>query len=494
MGLRETIGAALGGNDWDTIAAWLRDHYLESRGEKARMDAALKRERCYNGNAHDDMAEFIDHVFKHHEVRKLRKDFLPVGGFLNVIRRVVNEKATVYNEPARRMVDAASMPAYRDLVDATRLDEVMREANRRLVLDEDVMLSYRVRVNNGVSEPVIDVLGPGHFWVLCDPRDPTRVIGRIIKTTPMLRKPDLSLPHFYCEAEDVGFQIDGNRRVIVESIKPLAYGSTWLLLSATPPSARGSVLAENPSNDLVSAHFATWFVNLCLLKEAKSATLQVALSGDTSKVPVGQMSDTEGDIHLGEGVTVTQIDRSMDLAMFRDVSDFVLERTGAAHGLPPSVLHHRDSSSGSEIHLRRIPLRELRRQQIMIMRQAEHRLAEIMARVNAVEAPQYAFNASSWSIDFGEVEQPLTEAERDSVFENRRRLLLTNTADEIMRRDPDVITEQQALDKLKANVKVEVERVGLTQALSAMDGSASSGPDDPTAKDNGQQGIESQRQ
>jgi hypothetical protein len=365
----------------------------------------------------------------------------------------------------------------------------MREANRRLVLDEDVMLSYRVRQHDTGPEPVLDVIGPGKFWILCDPLDPTRVIGRIIDTTPTLRKADAGLPHYHVEAGDVQFQLDGNKRVIVESAAPLPYGHTWLLVSTTPPSARGSSLAKNPSADLVGAHFSTWFANLCLLKETKSATVQVLLTGDTSATALGQMADTEGDVHLGEGVTATQINRNMDLSLFRDVSDFVLERMGAGHGLPPSVLHHRDSSSGSEIHLRRIPLRELRRQQIMVMRRAERQLAQIMARVNASEAPQYAFDASQWAIDFGEVEQPLTESERDQVFETRRRLLLTDTAEELMRRNPDIKTPDEAMAQVLTHVGREVERVSMTQVLSEMNGSTSSAPEDPTPQDNGAQGL-----
>jgi hypothetical protein len=220
-----------------------------------------------------------------------------------------------------------------------------------------------------------------------------------------------------------------------------------------------------------------------LVKESKSATKQLAVTGDTSTATLGQSSDTETELVLPEGVTTSSIDRGMDLAQFRDNADHILERAAANHGLPPSVLHHRDSSSGQEIHLRRIPLRELRRQRIPVMRGVERDLADLQARINASELPEYTFAIEGWRIDFGEVQQPLTEAEQDAVFEKRRQLGVTDTIEELMRRNPD-LTSEQAEEVLKKHIAVETNRVFLMRSLQAMSGAMGTATPDAPKRDN----------
>jgi hypothetical protein len=168
----------------------------------------------------------------------------------------------------------------------------------------------------------------------------------------------------------------------------------------------------------------------------------------------------------------------MDLKQFRDNADHALERAGANYGLPPSVLHQSDASSGAEVHLRRTPLRELRRERILVLRDVEQQIAEIQSAVNANDLPEYAFDATGWSIDFGEVQQPLSETESDTVFENRRRLGLTNTLDEIRKRNPDLSTDKQAEDVLKRNVEIETLRIEIMRALMALSGSMGASTED----------------
>ena len=140
---------------------------------------------------------------------------------------------------------------------------------------------------------------------------------------------------------------------------------------------------------------------------------------------------------------------------------------------------------------RRTPLRELRSQQIPVMRRYERRLAEVQSMVNAIDLPAFAFGIDGWGIDFGEVQQPLTEQERDAVFEKRRQLLLTSTVEEERRRNPDLKDDGEAMERIRQRVTDEVMRVVLTQRLQQLNGGTSAVPGDPTPADNGAAGLAS---
>jgi hypothetical protein len=256
-----------------------------------------------------------------------------------------------------------------------------------------------------------------------------------------------------------------------------------VLASLRPASAKGRLLDESPAADLVAAHETIWFQNVLLVKESKSANKQTYTSGDVSSAAMGQSADTERETILPEGVTVQAVDRGMDLAQFRENADHVLERAAANHGLPPSVLHQRDASSGAEIHLRRVPIRELRRERILVMRQIERQIAMVQSAVNVNDLPEFAFKMDGWGVDFGEVQQPLTEMESDQVFEKRRQLGLTNTLEEIRHRNPDLRSDAEAEAVLKSNIATETKRIALMRELQALSGSMGSSTEDIVQRD-----------
>jgi hypothetical protein len=483
MGLREIIGLSHGGvpSDWSFVSKFLRERYINNKTEIARRSAAQKRDAYYEGRGDEHIETLIDAAFKDPETRRLRKAMIPWGKSNNVLRRVSSELATVYSEPARRRI-AGDVEAYQRLAELANVDAAMRTLDEKLVYHEDVWLQYRVRKDD--ASPVIDVISPASFWAVADPTDATRLVAVILDQTPDGDAP-AHVPHYRVWCADETFQLDKAGIFITDSYQPSPLGRLPGVLATTrPPTFKGRLLAEAPAADLTAAHEAIWFINVLLVKETKSANNQTYVSGDTSAATVGQTSDTESEAVLPEGVTVQAVDRGMDLQQFIDTANYILESAAANHGLPPSVLHQRDAASGAEIHLRRIPIRELRKKRIPIMRRIERDLAEIQALINKSDLPAYAFSVEGWGIDFGEVQQPLTEIEQDQVFEERRRLGLTNTLEEIRKRNPDVANDGEALKLLQGNIIVETKRVEFMQGLMARNGSAGQDtPDVPTAQD-----------
>jgi hypothetical protein len=475
MGIRETLGMGAPVS-WTYVGEYLRDTYIKNTNEMARRSDALKREAYYEGGGDEYIKRFIYLAFEDALVRKLRSDLVGQAKWNNVLRRVAHELATVYSEPAkRRVTDDEKYQAFLEILDS---DTVMREVDQKLVIHNDVWIQYRVRKETG--EPVLDVVTPAGFWAVCHLQDQTQLMAIVLDQTPARVTRVTPCYRVWTAAET--FMLDSECRVIVSTVEPNALGRLpGVLASMRPPTAKGQLLDSSPAADLCAAHETIWFQNVLLVKESKSANKQTYTTGDVSSAPMGQSSDTERETILPEGVTVQAVDRGMDLAQFRENADHILERAAANHGLPPSVLHQRDASSGAEIHLRRIPLRELRRKRIPIMRRVERQLAEIQAAVNANDLQEFAFSTDGWGIDYGEVQQPLTEMEASQVFEQNRRLGLTNTLDEILKRNPDLKSDDAALEVLKRNVGVETIRVVLMKALLAMSGSMGASTEDMNA-------------
>jgi hypothetical protein len=476
MGIRETLGMGTAVS-WTYVGEYLRDHYIKNTDEMVRRDEAKKRDAYYEGGGDEHIKRFIYLAFEDALTRKLRADLVGQAKWDNVLRRVAQELATVYSQaPTRRI--AGDSESYRDFIDLVKQDATLREADKKLALHEDVWIQYRVRKSTGL--PVLDVVTPSMFWAVANPSDQTELMAIVLDQTPP--RVDRATPCFRVWTADETFMLDQQCRVIVKTVEANTLKRLpGVLASLVPASAKGKLLSDSPSADLVAAHESVWFQNVLLVKESKSANKQAYISGDTSSATFGQSSDTEREVVLPEGVTVTVVDRGMDLAPFRDNANHMRERTAANRGIPPSVLDQREASSGAEAHMRNLPLRTLRLERILVLRGVEKEIAEIQSLINANDLPKYAFKTDGWGIDFAEVQQPLTEMESDQVFEKRRQLGLTNTLDEIIRRNPDLKSRKEAEEVLEDNITLETERIRKMKEMLAMSGSMGASTEDVAA-------------
>ncbi|MBP8235985.1 MAG: hypothetical protein KAY22_27220 [Rhizorhabdus sp.] len=453
------------------LGNYLRDNYKNNPAEIERRKQAKKRDDFYAGEGDEYIIGLIAATFQDPENRKMRTALVSHAKWNNVIARVVNEKASVYKLPARRRVNGEPNQArYQALLDAIAMDQLAQAIDRKLALHEDCWVQYRLRVGgDGEVEPTVDVVSPAGFYAVCSPTDKTSLVGVIVDAAPAMVNAPSSMPHYYAVSPDEAFFLDAEMNMIESTLVKPTGGramSGFLATTRLPGTKEsGGLLARAPCADLVAAHESVWFEDVLLLKESTSLNNQTYLTGDLSMAAQGQVADTTREATLPEGVSVQSVNRGVDLSQYRDTADHILERGGANHGLPPSVLHHRDSSSGAEIHLRRIPLHELREERIPFLRRVERRLVTIMAQVNAARLPEFAFDPAGWGIDFAEVQQPLTEDERDRVFENRRRLLMTDTIEEERRRNPDVVDDAEAWKRIDTRLDNETRRVLSQRAL-----------------------------
>jgi len=473
-------------DDLAAVGDFLKKCYVENAAEVARMCHARLLDDFYAGGGDDEMKRVIDAMYKDPKNKERRNAVIDaeLDKFDNIIARIVNETATVYSEPARRKVANAD-EVYQNFNELIGMDSCMEQLDRMLALHENALVWYRVRATpTGGREPVLEVVSPASFWAISHPTDRTLLVGIIFDQRMPLAPAEA--PAFRVWTHDQTFVMNGKCEVFKDTIEAWPLGQMpGVLASIVKPGAKPTLLTSCPNKDLLSAQKAIRLQAINLAKESISAVNQTYISGDTSATTMGQTGDTESEIMLGEGVTATTLNRGMDQSEFRDNGGYVGDAVASNHGLAPSVLRNRDASSGAEIELRRIPIRELRKKRIKVMRGVERMLARIIALVNgarvamdqqeepiivAGDLPDFAFSVDGWSIDFGEVQEPMSAAEQDAVYETRKRLQLTDPYEEEMRRNPDIKTIEEAKTIVNERIQRNTEFVTSQKDLMAASG------------------------
>jgi hypothetical protein len=494
MGLFEILGT----DDPGVVSSFLKEHYIENSDEMKRQAHAKLLDDFYANKGDQEMERVIDLLWEDPKNNKRRKAVLKAGidKYDNIVARIAEEKATVYNEPAKRKVANDTDETYQKFLGLLPMDVIMRELDIKLAIHEDALLWYRVRVKpTGEREPVLEVVSPAAFWAVCHPRDRTLLVAIIFDQRMPLSKPED--PTYRVWTDDQTFVMNANCDIFPESIESWPIGAMpGVLCSTRPPGAKSSLLAECPSSDLLSAQRAVRLQDLNLAKESISANKQAYVSGDTSSTAMGQSADTDGEIILGEGVSVQTVDRGVDTEQFRDNASHAADAAGANHGVPPTVRSQKDASSGAEIELRMLPIRKLREKRIPVFRGIETSIALVMSRVNGQrvqvdeagepvglvpgDLQDFSFSVEGFSIDFGEVQQVQTEAEKDATYDTRKGLQLTDPIEEEMRRNPDLKTDKEA----QAVIKKRIERNTwfVTEQKDLMAASGSLGAASPKSK------------
>jgi hypothetical protein len=494
----------LGTDDPALVGNHLKTFYVENKDETARRAHCAQLDAFYEGKGDEEMERIVDIVYTDTKNANRRKAFIKANldKYNNVIARIAGEKATVYNEPPRRTVSVDN-ERYQAFLDLVQMDDAMAELDKKLAYQEDALLWYRVREKpTGEREPLLEVVSPASFWAVCHPKDRTLLVAIIFDQRMPMAKPED--PSYRVWTDDQTFVMNGKCEIFTGSIEAWPLGlMPGVLCSTRKPGTKPTLLAECPSADLLSAQKAVRLQDIGLAKESVSANKQTYISGDTSATAMGQTADSDTEVFLGEGVTASTVDRGVDPGTFTDAASYVVDSVAANHGLPPSALHQRDASSGAEIELRRIPIRELRKKRIPTMRRIEFSIARVMSLVNgalitmgddadparmAGDLVDFAFSMDGWSIDFGEIQQPMTRAEENANFETERRLGLTSNYEEEMRRNPDIKTIADAKAIVDQRLEWQTQYVEEQKGLMALNGSLGSATGEPTPAENGATG------
>jgi hypothetical protein len=473
MSLLDLLGEMPNGNgaavDWQTATRWLNERYLSPLCEEsARIGKAERRAALYRDAGQKYVSELIDKVFTDRETKRLRDHWIEQAGYNNVTRRIVHELATLYRRPAGRTVEnEANAVKYQAVQRLVRMDEVMLDAQRLTILQRAILLGPRVPEWSKL--PQLDIVERHQFRLVRHPLEPKRLIAVILDQALHYPNalPGSEVPRWLVWTDSEWFWLSARGSMLGEP-KDNRYGRIPYVLAALNPPP-GEMVDSTTFEDVIAAHLAVWFEGVLLLKESKSATKVPVLSGDTARAARGQVLDSESVVELPEGVALTQSDNGMDLSIFRDTADHILERAAANHGIPPAILHHAGATSGYEIELRHVGIRERRMEQEPAFREVERELAELMSIVVSIDAPELAFTTDGWSLNYGEIQMPQSPKEELEIFEHARTLGLTDTIEELMRRDPDK-GPAEAFAEMKLHIDRETERVRSMRELQALSG------------------------
>jgi len=495
ISLAKIFGDGIAMSDAD-VARWLRENYKKSVAEDDRRKLARDRHALYHDGGNDQIVDQLETVFDNDVVKELRKRFVKMAKFNNVTKRVVNELSTVYAKPAVRKVSQGD-DKYQALLSEIGMGPLSLRINRYLNLHRQVWLGFRVIDEDDAPSGVrLDVVTPDNFYAVAHPKEPTKLVAIILDCADKTLRAGDTTPAFIVWTKEEFFYLDSEFRLATDGseernllpIETNELGRLPGILASIEPVTDGLV-DYTEGEDLKAAHLAVWFENILMLKESKSLNKQIALQGDLTSTPVGQASDSDLDLVLGDGVGVQSIDRGVDLAAYRETADYALERAAANYGIPPSVLRHEGATSGFEIELRRLGIRERRMQQEPTFRKIEKELAELMSAILAAEWQERSFSTKGWSIDFSQTQTPMEPSAEVALFKSEREAGLTNTVEFLMRRNPD-LDERGALEEMTGNIAVEILRVMLMRALQAQNAGMNEGPDSATPEENGEDNFQ----
>jgi len=453
----------------DEMTRSLRETY-NTDAERARRKTAKQRIDFYQDAGYSYFCDDLRTLFKNTRVLEWRKALLPFALFQNFTKRVVHEVSTVYSQPASRTIRAAN-ERYQEFQRAVRQDRRMRKVNRYLNLVNDLIVYPWVEES---GRPRLDVVTPDKFAVIAHPNDPAQFVGAIIDRIPR-GKPLPTAPHYMvCDAE-TWFYLDADWRMVPNSRKPHGRGRIPVILAQREP-PDGALLDSTSGEDIISAHRALALLNVLLLKHQKSGTRVPYATGDTSNVARDQPMDDEHLIELGEGVALGSLDLGADPENYIKAGRAIIKQAAANHGIPESVFDlSYQATSGFEIELKRVGLKELREEQILDYRPLERDLADLQSRVMA--GRPLAFNVDGWAIDFGDVAQPQAPLDRLSYWDKLEQLGLANRVEMYLTMNPELQLDE-ARAAVERNMDMYLDRVRLFQQAQggpAADGTAEDG-------------------
>ncbi len=471
---------------WEAVGQWIQQKAFSATA-RADRELAKKRQELYEANGDKYMVEMVDDVFEAEEVKAKRRKMIRTSKWNNVLKRIVNARAKVYTSPAVRRVggEESNQETYNRLLELAQIDAQAITWNQWGELHNQIVVGYRI--NRRQQKPKIDIITPDSFFTLHHPLDATELIAiglRLDADGPKLGEDPprwvVWTTHEWFYLRENGSVVSGSQTVHgwrrrnpdadLEGEPETIAAMPYILYSAKPP--RGKLVDYSSGEERCAAHMSVWFQNVCLSKETKSATKIPVLAGDFTRSARDQAADSEVPVEVGDGATVSAVDLSMDLSMFRSNENHIFETAASNDDIAPGLLRHRGVQSAQARRLQNEPLEESSEAQERYLEVFERDLALVMEMVTTRDLPSRQFLVESWSITFTKRRISIDPKAENEVFEKERRLGLTSTILEIMRRFGMDVEEAQSF--LRDNIQAEVDRNTWMRPLTRIAGSAGS--------------------
>lgn len=453
---------------WSEVGAYIAENHNRQE-DKDREEEHQKREQLLNSGGFRYMDEFLDRVYADRAVAEQRKKWVRYTNFSSPIRIISKEISTTYSSPAKRFVAGDENQRRFDLVqEQLQLDTLMQSTNRRFNVHHVLVGLPRVRQRpDATRDVVVDVHSPATFRPVLHPNDSTMVVGYMFRTEFKSRRGVMPVkPAWVLWTDHERVHLDKNFKPIEDTVLEHGIGLAPCVVLKRHQNQPG-FWPGNEGADLTAAEFSVWFSNILGKKEEKTATRMPVISGDADQITRGQVVDSGSPAHVPDGAAINTIEIGTDPDIFIGNAQHVMESVANAYGMSAAYVKHQGIQSAEARDMMRVPIRELRLEQEPMFRLFERRLAEVLSAVLAKDAPELAFSADGFRINFGEAQTPLTRREAFDLFEKERGAAIDNTIAFLRRRDPD-LADEDAEDMIRKNLEVETWRVTEMRDLQAM--------------------------
>lgn len=387
-----------------------------------RKSDCAKRLRYYWDQQNDDTLRLIAQRFS-------KPDQFRVFS-VNVVRAIVDKRASTYRMPPRRVFTGFDQSAGDDLYKAMQADAVLKKASRYLEVCKTVML--QVGWNDRTGMPTVKVLTPNVLDVVySDPENPDRVIV----TYPGDRAEDT----VFADWTPDSFKLCNHRG----ASKPIpgnpGNDNPYGILPFVPwfdrlPDDRFFLPG---GDDLFSAQDA---VNVALASLWRAVEMHSHGQAWASGVSANEVLSFGPDraIALPQGGQFGFAAPNAPIASILSAIEFVLRETAATHGVGADLFDlSKVAESGSAKHAGRLDLKEVRQDQIAQARTMEARLFEVVKVVVNTHRPGTIPADATVGVDFAEQQDQLSEAEALENARIKSELGVWSPVDVLMSMNPD---------------------------------------------------------
>ncbi|MNK96411.1 hypothetical protein D3C87_1166900 [compost metagenome] len=360
---------------------------------------------------------------------------------VNMVRKVVNRRATAYRIPPIRTFEGWDQEAGTALYQAANIDAVMKRASKLTKLLKTSALQVR-HSDHGLQ---VSVLTP-HILdaVYDDPEHPQRiVVTHAASDTTRTTYSDWTATTYQ--------RRDHQGRVISNSGNPSGV-NPYGLLPFVPLFDRlpDSSFFLPGGDDLIGAQKA---LNVGLANLFRSIELQAHGQAVAKGLPIGDPIATGPDkvILLPPDGEFSYASPNAPITEMLSALEFLMRQTAATNDVGADVFDlSKRAESGSAKHAERLDLREARQDDIALWRRYEVRLFEVIKAVVNAHAPGTIPEAATIRVDFAELQDNLTEAELLENLKVKAELGISSPVDALMAMNPDgFVTRDEAYRELQ---------------------------------------------
>ncbi len=444
-------------------AAFTKSNVAVMNPHRVRREAIAVRLRLYRDDAVVDANQLIDQTYNSTKYQMELKKYVKLALGQNISRRIVDEVASLYDQPAKReLKDDAEQTKFRAEEKRLHLHELLQENQRLLTLCNETMM-WRYDGADGL--PRLRIVTSNMFDAIPDPRDPLVHAGILIdRETPTIFEGDKrkNLPHWDLWDDTYRYPINAYGRLVTDkgdpASEPIAHGLgriPGVLLHRREPTFR--LLDASHGADIVSAHLAVVLLNMLIMRLAKvQGEKQPVIQGNLAALADGQVMDGENPLKLPPETKATMLAMATDPEHYIKAKRDVMASIAQSYGLSYEQLTISESAketSGKSYEVRRMKLNEIRAEAKRRASINERLIVDLMG-----------FDTEGMKIDHREPTLPQDPVAEIVLLADKSRMGLDSPIAYLQRQDTDLHRED-AIALMQKNLGDFALQVALVRAL-----------------------------